>query len=429
MLTAWCGRNTEVRLRILVVSQYFWPENFRINDLVREWTARGHQVTVITGRPNYPGGEIFPEYLQNPGNFVWFGGVQIYRVPMFARASGSLRLVLNYFSFVLGAGLFGPWKLRGYSPDVIFVFEPSPVTVGLPAVFLARLKRCPVVFWALDLWPETLATIGVVKHPKALSAVAKMVRFIYNRCTLVLGQSRSFLPSIGRYCDDPSKVRYFPSWAEDVFQEPVDDPICEIPPAPGKLSILFAGNVGDAQDFPAILDAADRLKYRHDIRWLIVGDGRRSSWVSEQVQARGLGDRVLLLGRYPLERMPAFYARADVLLVSLKKDPTFSMTIPGKLQSYLAAGRPIIGMLDGEGSDVIERAGAGMVCPAGDSVALAETIQRFMETSPVERQRMGELGQAYAKTEFDRSTLVSRSLNLLEESIHLYKQKIHKAQL
>ncbi len=416
-------------MRILVVSQYFWPENFRINDLVKEWVQRGHEVTVLTGRPNYPGGEIFPEYLQNPGNFVRFGGVQIHRVPMLARASGSLRLILNYLSFVLGAGLLGPWKLRGYRPDVIFVFEPSPVTVGLPAVLLGRLKRCPVVFWALDLWPETLAAIGVVKHPKALSAVAQMVRFIYNRCTLVLGQSRSFLPSIASHCDDPSKVRYFPSWAEDVFQEPVDEPVREIPPAPGTLSILFAGNVGDAQDFPTILDAADRLKHRNDIRWLIVGDGRRSTWVSEQVQARGLGDRVLLLGRYPVERMPAFYAKADALLVSLKKDPTFSMTIPGKVQSYLAAGRPIIGMLDGEGADVIKRAGAGLVCPAGDSAALAQTIQRFAQTPPEARRKMGKQGQAYAKAEFDRNPLVTRLLTLLEESISLHPlKKICKAQ-
>jgi colanic acid biosynthesis glycosyl transferase WcaI len=410
-------------LRILVVSQYFWPENFRINDLVREWIARGHQVTVLTGRPNYPEGAIFPEYLDNPDSFAQFDGVQVYRVPILARASGSLRLMLNYLSFALSASLFGPWKLRDCNPDVIFVFEPSPVTVGLPAVLLGRLKDCPLVFWALDLWPETLSAVGVIRHPKALDAVARVVRFIYNRCTLVLGQSRSFLPSIARHCDDPSKVRYFPSWAEDVFQNQVDEAIKETPPAPGTLSILFAGNVGDAQDFPAILDAAERLKHRDDVRWMIVGDGRRSTWVTEQVQARGLQRKVQLLGRFPVERMPVFYAKADALLVSLKKDPTFSMTIPGKVQSYLVAGRPIIGMLDGEGADVIKQAGAGMVCPAGDSAALAEAIQRFAETSPEERRQMGERGQAYAKAEFDRNTLVSRLLNLLEESIRLYRLK------
>ena len=153
-----------------------------------------------------------------------------------------------------------------------------------------------------------------------------------------------------------------------------------------------------------------------------MGDGRRSSWVAEQVKTRGLQERVLLLGRYQMERMPAFYAQADALLVSLKKDPTFSMTIPGKVQSYLAAGRPIIGMLDGEGADVIQRAGAGLVCSAGDSEGLAQTIQRFAKMPTDERRRMGEQGQAYAKAEFDRNTLVSRLLSLLEESISLYQQ-------
>ena len=412
-------------MNILVVSQYFWPENFRINDLVREWTRQGHRVTVLTGRPNYPGGVVFADFLREPANFAHYEGASVHRVPMLARANGSLRLVLNYLSFALSACLTGPWKLRRLRPDVIFVFEPSPVTVGLPAVLLGRLKRCPVVFWALDLWPETLAAVGVVKHPGALMMVGRLVRFIYNRCTLVLGQSRSFLPSIARHCDDPGKVRYFPSWAEDVFQDPTAAPAPEIPPAPGTFNVLFAGNVGDAQDFPAILDAAERLKHRRDIRWLIVGDGRRSAWVADQVRTRGLHDQVLQLGRFPVERMPSFYAHADALLVTLKKDPTFSMTIPGKVQSYLAAGRPILGMLDGEGADVISRAEAGLVCQAGDGAALADTLTRFAALPVDERQRMGARGQAYARAEFDRQTLMSRLHALLEEACSLHRQRVH----
>ncbi|HEY4317563.1 MAG TPA: glycosyltransferase family 4 protein [Herbaspirillum sp.] len=410
-------------MNILVVSQYFWPENFRINDLVREWITQGHQVTVLTGRPNYPAGQVFPDFLRDPASFAFFEGASVHRVPMFARGRGSLRLVLNYLSFVIGACLVGPRKLRGLSPDVIFVFEVSPVTVGLPAVLLGRLKRCPVVFWVLDLWPETLAAIGVVRHPRVLAAVGYLVRFIYNRCTLVLGQSRSFLQSIAYHCDNPDKVRYFPSWAEDVFQNQADAPASEIPTAPGTLNILFAGNVGDAQDFPAILDAAERLKHRRDIRWLIVGSGRRSAWVEEQVKARGLSERILLLGQFPVERMPSFYAQADALLVSLKKDPTFSMTIPGKVQSYLAAGRPIVGMLDGEGADVIRRAEAGLVCQAGDGAALAATIERFAELTLAERQRMGVSGQAYAHAEFDRETLMTRLLHLFGEARCLYQEQ------
>jgi colanic acid biosynthesis glycosyl transferase WcaI len=180
-------------MKILVVSQYFWPENFRINDLVKEWVQRGHHVTVLTGIPNYPSGKIFEAYRVEPNHFLNYKGARVVRVPMVPRGTGGARLSLNYLSFVVGSILWGPWRLRGLPADVIFVFEPSPVTVGLPAILLGKLKRAPVVFWALDLWPETLAAMGVVRSPFLLSLVGHLVRFIYDRCTLVLGQSRSFL--------------------------------------------------------------------------------------------------------------------------------------------------------------------------------------------------------------------------------------------
>ena len=204
-------------MRILVVSQYFWPENFRVNDLVKEWMRRGHQVTVLTGIPNYPSGRVFDEYRNQPCSFAEFEGAQVIRIPMLTRGTGGFRLMLNYLSFVAGACSFGIWRLRGRLVDVIFVFEPSPVTVGLPAVMLGKIKKAPVVFWALDLWPETLAAMGVVRSRRVLSWVGLMVKFIYNRCVLVLGQSRGFLDCIAPYCDDKAKIRYFPSWAEDVF--------------------------------------------------------------------------------------------------------------------------------------------------------------------------------------------------------------------
>lgn len=407
-------------MHILVVTQYFWPENFRINDLVREWTGNGHRVTVLTGKPNYPSGKIFPEFARDPGRYQEYEGATVLRVPMLPRGTGSLRLMMNYISFVLGAFLVAPWKLRRCDPDVIFVFEPSPVTVGLPAIFLGRLKKRPVVFWALDLWPETLLAVGTLRSPKAISAVARLVRFIYNNCTLVLGQSRAFLPSIAKYCDDPQKVRYFPTWAEDVFAQQNVAPAPEVPDAPGTFNILFAGNVGEAQDFPSILDAAERLKNKPQFRWLIVGDGRKSEWLAEQVASRGLQERVLLLGRFPLERMPSFYLRSDVLLVSLKPDPVFSMTIPGKVQSYLVTGKPIVGMIDGEGAEVIRLSGAGLVASAGDGEALAKQLQHLAGLSPEERRQMGENGKKYAQAEFNRDVLMTRLMELLKEAQMLY---------
>lgn len=409
-------------MKILIVSQYFWPENFRINDLTQELMQRGHRVTVLTGIPNYPAGRVFDAYLQNPESFGQYGGAKVWRVPMLARGNGAVRLLLNYLSFVIGACLVGPWRLRGQEADVIFVFQASPVTVGLPAVLLGRLKNAPVVLWALDLWPETLSALGVVRSPRVLGWVGAMVKFIYAGCTLVLGQSRSFLPSIAKYCSDIQKIRYFPSWAEEVFNEPDLIPAPEVPVLKGVFNVLFAGNIGEAQDMPAVLEAAESLKHNTTVRWLIVGDGRKSNWLLDEVVRRGLQDNVLLLGRFPVERMPSFYAHADALLVSLKKDPVFSMTIPGKVQSYLMAGVPLVGMLDGEGAKVITEANAGLVCAAGDAAGLAAAVLQMAAMRADQRQQLGANGRAFAKKEFGRGLLMDRLETLLDEAICLYKK-------
>lgn len=394
-------------MRLLVVSQYFWPENFRINDMVAELVARGHEVTVLTGYPNYPAGALFPEFVADPAAFERYAGARIVRVPLLARGQGSLRLLLNYFSFAASATVLGLWKLRGRSYDVIFCYQLSPITVGLPAAVMRRVKRAPMLMWVLDLWPETLQAIGVIKSPRLLAAVGALVRFVYRRCDVILAQSRSFMPLIRARAGAAVRVEYFPSWAEALFDTADPVPAPEVPPAPGVFSVMFAGNVGDAQDFPAILAAAELLKERADVRWLIVGDGRRSDWVAEEVRARGLQDRVLLLGRYPVERMASFFKHADALLLSLKDEPIFAMTIPGKLQSYLAAGQPVIAMLNGEGADVVERAGAGLTCAAGDHRALAAAVLKMAALSPQERGTMGAKGLQASAAQFRRATLIS----------------------
>ena len=410
-------------MNILIVSQYFWPENFRINDLTQELIQRGHSVTVLTGIPNYPAGTVFEEYLKIPKAFEYYCGARVFRVPMLARGNGAVRLFLNYLSFVIGACLYGPWRLRGQQSDVIFVFEPSPVTVGLPAILLGRIKRAPVVFWALDLWPETLAAIGIVRSPMVLGWVGHLVRFIYERCTLVLGQSRGFLPKIAKYCSDVKKIRYFPSWAEEIFNEADLVRAPEVPVQQGVFNVLFAGNIGEAQDLPAVLNAAESLRHNNAIRWLIVGDGRRSDWLHEEVARRGLQRNVLLLGRFPLERMPSFYAHANALLVSLKKDPVFSLTIPGKVQSYLMAGVPILGMLDGEGAQVITDSNAGLVCAAGNSGGLASAVLEMFAMSVDQRKQLGVNSRDFAQKEFGRGLLMDQLEVLLHEAVDLHRQE------
>jgi len=362
-------------------------------------------------------GKVFDVFRDQPSAFAEYEGAEVLRVPMLTRGSGGGRLLLNYLSFVVSAIVFGPFLLRDKSTDVIFVFEPSPVTVGLPALWLGKIKKAPVVFWALDLWPESLSAMGVIRSKWLLGLVGHMVSFIYNRCTLVLGQSRGFLECIARYCADKSKIRYFPSWAEDVFMDGNARPATEVPYWTNGFTVMFAGNIGEAQDMPAVLDAADLLKHKADIRWIIIGDGSKFNWLRSEVLRRGLGEQVLLPGRFSMERMPSFYTHADALLVSLKRDPTYGITIPGKLQSYMMAGIPLLGMLDGESATIIRDAQAGIACDAGDSAGLARAIMVMAATPRTERLQLGLNGRKYALAEFGRTQLMDRLEALLEEAV------------
>ena len=395
-------------MNILIVSQYFWPENFRINDLAQELVLRGHGVTVLTGLPNYPNGEIFREFLAAPNQFNNFFDVNIVRVPLFPRGKGGMRLLLNYVSFALTACLIGSWKLRGKKFDVVLVYQLSPVTVGLPGALLARLKSAPMAMWVLDLWPDTLKAIGVVKSPILLDCIGKLVSLIYRRCDLILTQSKSFIPKIKVLSGHEAPIIYFPSWAEDFFRPNRVVPAQEIPIVEGVFSVMFAGNIGEAQDFSCILSAASLLKDRRDIRWLIVGDGRSASWVKSEIEALGLTNSVYLFGRHPVERMPEFYAHADAMLVTLANQDIFSMTIPGKLQSYFAAGIPVIAALNGEGADVIKEAQAGLTCMAGDAEGLVALVIQMSNMSPLDRKKMGINGLEFSKREFDRHMAINK---------------------
>lgn len=395
-------------MRLLIVSQYFWPENFRINDLAAEFARKGHEVTVLTGWPNYPDGKVFGAYRQNPSHYAVFEGVRIVRVPLWPRGRGGVHLILNYLSFALSASVLGLWRLRGQKFDSILVYEPSPITVGIPGAVLRAVKRAPLAFWVLDLWPETLKAVGAVKSERVLKLVGKLVAFIYRRCDLILAQSRSFIPQIRHYAGDDRRVEYFPNWAESVFGDDVVEPALEVASLKDSFSVMFAGNIGEAQDFPAILAAAQLLRSHSHIRWLIVGDGRMGQWVAQEIIARDLGECVQLLGRHPVERMPSFFRHADALLVSLKNDPIFALTIPGKLQSYLAAGIPVIAMLDGEGADLLSEAEAGLSCAAGDHACLAQAVLRLAGMEISQRLAMGRRGRDLYAREFDRQLLLDR---------------------
>ena len=396
-------------MKILIVSQYFWPEQFRINDLVQGLKERGNDLSVLTGLPNYPSGKLFDGYGWWNKRYDQMDGVPIYRVPIFLRRQGrSWQLALNYLSFVFWGCLLGSWFLRKQNFDVIFVYEPSPFTVGIPGMLMRRLKNAPMFFWVQDLWPESLSAAGAIRSPIILQAVRLMVKWIYHNCDRVLVQSEAFIEPAVLAGAERQRILYYPNWAES-FYRPLsasEAPLQEVN-FPEGFRVMFAGNLGEAQSLETIVDAADRLKAVSGIKWIIIGDGRRSNWVQQEVRRLGLDDRVTFFGRYAAELMPYFFASADALLITLKADDVFAQTIPSKLQSYMACGKPLLAALHGEGARVIREASAGYVVAAEDGRGLAEAVLRLYHTPEAERSIMGDQARKYYETHFERNRLIS----------------------
>tara|TARA_B110000008_G_scaffold279830_1_gene328934 strand:+ start:1640 stop:2869 length:1230 start_codon:yes stop_codon:yes gene_type:complete len=407
-------------MKILVVTQYFWPENFRINDLVQELNLYGHEVTILTGLPSYPHGKVFPEFINEPGLFKKFMTSKVVRVPVVPRGKTKFRLALNYLSYVFSTIILGSWKLKEDEFEVIFVYEPSPVTVGLTAIWFKKLKKAPIIFWTLDLWPESITAVGVLKSKIILSFIGKIVKFIYNRCDLILAQSNSFISSIRRNCKDDVRIEYFPSWSEEL--SPSNEIAPEVEFKNNIFNILFTGNIGEAQDFPSIIDAAECLR-NENVRWLIVGDGRVNDWLKNEITNRGLESQVILLGEFPIERMTSFYNHSQALLVSLKRDHYLSLVIPGKVQSYLMSGLPILGMVQGETEQIIKNSGCGYTCESGNGIALAAEVKKMILLSDEDRNLMGAKGKKFAIQEFDRNTQIKKLESWMFEFNDYYSTK------
>jgi glycosyltransferase involved in cell wall biosynthesis len=405
-------------MRILVLSQYYWPESFRITEVVESLWRVGCHITVLTGQPNYPQGEVFAGYRASGfGEQHHEAGYNIYRVPLVPRGrSGTSGLVANYLSFLASASLFGPWLLRGKKFDVIFVYAPSPILQAIPAIFLGWLKGCPVVLWVQDLWPESLSATGFVHNRIVLKLVERVVRFIYHHVDLLLVQSQAFIEPVVQMAGR-TPVIYHPNPGELAFSKPSMDGSCPLELEPG-FNVVFAGNLGTVQALETLLDAAEILLPCLEIRLVLIGSGSRSAWLEKQVMHRQLTN-VRLPGRFSANVMPGILSQASVLLVSLMRSSIMSQTVPGKVQVYLASGRPIIAALDGEGARVVMESGAGLACPAEDATALAKAVLQLRATSAEELKRMGESGRRYYDENFDPAFLARQLLERLDEVVNI----------
>ena len=398
-------------MRILVLSQHFWPETFRVTDVVRALVQSGHDVRVLTGQPNYPMGRTFAHYRACARGIQMMGGVPVYRVPLVPRGrGGAIRLVLNYCSFIVSASLFGPRDLPERKLDIVFVYATSPLIQAIAGVVLARAKRAKLVVWVQDLWPESLAAMGFVTSPLLLGVVARAVRWIYARTDLILVQGKSFIGPVGALA---------PGRRIEVLENPGDaspSEAAEAAPvlrlAPG-FNIVFAGNFGAAQALGTVLDAAEQLRDLHDLRFVLIGSGRDGPRLAAEIARRGLHN-VEMPGRFPPEEMPAILAQASALLVTLARAPIFALTVPSKLPVYLAAGSPVIAALDGEGARVIAEAGAGLSVPAEDAAALSSAVRTLYATSAEDRAAMGRRGRDYYDRHYDLRLFVPRLIGMFK---------------
>lgn len=404
-------------MRLLLVSQYFWPENFRINDVARSLAHKGVEVEVLTGQPNYPGGAVFAGYRAGACKQETHDGNTVHRMPLLPRGGSGLRLALNYLSFVATGLLMAPWMLRGRRFDAVFVYAPSPILQAIPAILLGAIKRAPVVLWVQDLWPASLSATGHVNNRHVLKLVELVVRFIYRRVDLLLVQSEAFVAPVRALAGD-TPIVYFPNSVDESFSRPPDAAV-KVTAAgmDAPFSVLFAGNIGTAQAVDVIIDAARRLRDHPEIAFVVAGDGSRRGAMLEQVASLGLHN-VHLPGHFPVDVMPAMMQQASALLVTLADKEIFRQTIPSKVQAYLASGRPILACLNGEGASVVVRAGAGIAVPAESGEALAAAVLALSRLAPSERARMGDSGKAYFAAHFEHDMLIERLQGLLEALVN-----------
>lgn len=395
-------------MKVLVVSQYFWPEGFRINEVVASLVEKGVEVDVLTGKPNYPEGSIFNGYHGWGCQVESWAGASVYRVPLFPRGARSAwRLALNYLSFVATGLVFGPWLLRKRQYDVVFVYGLSPILLAIPAIFLAWIKRRKLIVWVQDLWPESLSATGYVRNARVLRAVEWVVRWIYRHTDLLLVQSRAFEVAVAALA--PGKpIVYYPNSVDATFAKPPSNTVSlpVVPALDEGFAVVFAGNVGAGQAVEVIVEAAVLLRDVPHIRFVVFGQGSRWDWMRQQVQERKLSN-LHLPGRFPVSTMPGLMQKAGALLVTLADEPIFSMTVPNKVQAYMAAGRPILACLNGEGARLVEaEAQAGLSVPAQNAEALAAAVLRLYQMSDAERAQLGANGRRYYKAHFDHDKLV-----------------------
>jgi glycosyltransferase involved in cell wall biosynthesis len=394
-------------MKILIITQYFWPEN---NDIAKSLQKKGHEICVLTGIPNYPEGSFYKGYGLFKPKIEYLNNIKIIRTILFPRGNAvSSKLLLNYFSFAFFSSFAVLFRIKSKF-DLTFVFETSPITVGIPAIVLKKFRSIPIFFWVLDLWPESVYAVIDLKSKILKSYLNRLVKYIYYNCDVIFVSSKGFIKPIVEKNVDLTKLQYVPNWAEDEYfnsginnQELYDD----LFPKTG-FKIMFAGNLGEAQDFESIIKAVEYLRKYEDIYWIIIGDGRKREWIKTSIKEKGLTKNMFMLGNYPMNTMPYFFSKADAMMITLKDEYIFSLTVPAKLQTYMACSKPIVAMINGETAEIIREANAGFTSNAGDYLDFANNVLKMYNMGVENRRSFGINAWNYYRTNFSKDKILDQ---------------------
>ncbi len=395
---------------ILLISQYFYPETFRVNDMACEWVRRGYKVTVLTGIPNYPMGKYFDGYDKKHRVRETWNGVNVIRIPLVARGNSKNKIInaicmaANYFSFMQSGKKWVKSKeAANISADMVFTFEVSPMTQAMISVWYGRRYKIPTYLYVQDLWPENVITVTGIHNKAIIGPIDKMVDIIYKETGTIFTTSPSFVSAIvnRNVPVDRNKVHYWPQYAEE-FYKPMNPVRVDGIDNDGSYKIAFTGNIGTAQGLDVLPKAAKMLK-NVDVKFLIVGDGRYQPEFERLIDEQGVRDKFVMIPRVPAERVPEILSNVNAGFISFNKTPLWENTIPAKLQSYMACGKAIIASASGETKRVIEEAGCGVCCEIGDSTALAEGVKILMK---LDSRDLGRKARRYFEEKFDKKKLM-----------------------
>nr|MDD6336534.1 glycosyltransferase family 4 protein [bacterium] len=398
-------------MKILIVSQYFYPEDFRINDIAAELIARGHQVQVLTGLPDYATSVVPKEYKWHRKRDEIMNQVSIHRVPIIARRHGPVFRFLNYVSFVVTSWLYSKFGKKP-DADIVFVYQTSPVFQAVPALSYGKRLKIPVVLYCCDLWPESLKAGGITESNPVFSIIKKISSKLYCACDCVCVTSKAFVRYLADVCRVPTeKMTYLPQHAEDLYSEiagQYEQNQC--------VDFLFAGNIGVVQNVDCILNAVAHMDKSLPFCVHIVGDGSELDNCKKMAHALQVEDKVVFHGRYPLQAMRKFYKLADCFLLTLRDDDFTGKTVPAKLQGYLSAGKPVIAAA-GEGvQEMVAESDSGISVPAGDFTALAEAMKAVVLDHDQYKEK-GAAGRRYYEANCSKKVYMDRLTGIFQDFI------------